>query len=95
MRQSMRTLILQGSRGPDIPDVLLGRAAGRGRVRCGSSPLSCAGWRVPDCSAVRQARLGSTEKLRGKPMQGLATSTMVRSEVSPMFHECLLGYPTP
>ena len=31
--------------------------------------------------------LGSTAKLRGKPMQGLATSTMVRSEVSPMFHE--------
>ena len=73
----------------------LGSTAGRGRVRCDSSPLSCAGPCVPGCSAVHQDRWGSTEKLRGKPMQGLATSTMVLSEVSPMFHECRLGYPTP
>jgi iron(III) transport system permease protein len=34
---------------------------------------------------------GSAPKLRGKPMHGLAVSTMVPSEVLPMFHECAVG----
>ena len=34
---------------------------------------------------------GSTVKLRGKPMHGSAVSTMVPSEVLPMFQECEVG----